>query len=68
MARAHRFEHVRIQTHGMGMDDMDYCRELVDAGVDQYFVSVTGVGRRDPRRDHRDDGFVRSDAAGVGEP
>lgn len=41
MARAHRFEHVRIQTHGMRMEDHEYCEELVRSGVDQFFVSVT---------------------------
>jgi MoaA/NifB/PqqE/SkfB family radical SAM enzyme len=41
-ARASGFEHVRIQTHGMHLADPDYVRELVAAGVDEYFVSVTG--------------------------
>jgi MoaA/NifB/PqqE/SkfB family radical SAM enzyme len=39
-ARQHQFDHVRIQTHGMRLANMDYCHELVDAGVDEYFVSV----------------------------
>ena len=43
MARASGFEHVRIQTHGMKLADEAYCRELVDAGIDQYFVSVTAA-------------------------
>jgi MoaA/NifB/PqqE/SkfB family radical SAM enzyme len=42
-ARASGFSHVRIQTHGMRMADPAYCRELVDAGVDEYFVSVTAA-------------------------
>jgi len=42
-ARASGFEHVRIQTHGMRLADPDYCRELVAAGVDEYFVSVTAA-------------------------
>lgn len=42
-ARASGFEHVRIQTHGMKLEDADYCRELVDAGIDEYFVSVTAA-------------------------
>src|SRR5262249_21762258 len=42
-ARQARFEHVRIQTHGMRLADVDYCRELVDAGIDEYFVSVTAA-------------------------
>jgi MoaA/NifB/PqqE/SkfB family radical SAM enzyme len=42
-ARANGFEHVRIQTHGVRLADPDYCRELVDAGIDEYFVSVTAA-------------------------
>lgn len=42
-ARESGFEHVRIQTHGMRLADPSYCRELVDAGVDEYFVSVTAA-------------------------
>ena len=42
-ARASGFEHVRIQTHGMRLADADYCRTLVEAGVDEYFVSVTAA-------------------------
>ena len=41
-ARAARFERVRIQTHGMRLADADYCKALVDAGVNEYFVSVAG--------------------------
>jgi MoaA/NifB/PqqE/SkfB family radical SAM enzyme len=40
-ARRHGFEHVRIQTHGMRLADEGFCRALVDAGVDEFFVSVT---------------------------
>lgn len=40
MARKHGFEHVRIQTHGMRLANPDYCAELVDAGVDEFFISV----------------------------
>ncbi|MBJ44696.1 MAG: radical SAM protein [Planctomycetaceae bacterium] len=42
-AREHGFDHVRIQTHGMRLADRNYCRELVDAGVDEFFVSVTAA-------------------------
>jgi MoaA/NifB/PqqE/SkfB family radical SAM enzyme len=42
MARESGFEHVRIQTHGMKLARQDYCDLLVDAGVDEFFVSVTG--------------------------
>ena len=40
-ARNAGFEHVRIQTHGMRLDNPDYCRTLVDAGIDEFFISVT---------------------------
>jgi MoaA/NifB/PqqE/SkfB family radical SAM enzyme len=42
-ARQHGFEHVRIQTHGMRLADERYCRELVDAGIDEYFISITAA-------------------------
>src|SRR5207244_3606326 len=42
-ARQHGFEHVRIQTHGMRLADEKYCRKLVSAGIDEYFVSVTAA-------------------------
>jgi MoaA/NifB/PqqE/SkfB family radical SAM enzyme len=42
-ARRHNFRHVRIQTHGMRLGDAGYCRALVEAGVDEYFVSVTAA-------------------------
>ena len=42
-ARASGFEHVRIQTHGMRLANPEYCAELVDAGVDEYFISVTAA-------------------------
>lgn len=35
------FEHVRIQTHAMRLADLNYCKTLVDAGIDEYFVSLT---------------------------
>ena len=41
-ARAAGFAHVRIQTHGMHLAREDYCGKLIDAGIDEYFVSVTG--------------------------
>lgn len=43
MARRHGFEHVRIQTHGMRLAQAGYCAELIDAGVDEFFVSVTAA-------------------------
>jgi MoaA/NifB/PqqE/SkfB family radical SAM enzyme len=42
-ARAAGFRHVRIQTHGMRLADADYCARLVDAGVDEFFVSIAGA-------------------------
>lgn len=43
MARRHGFEHVRIQTHGMRLAQADYCEQLIDAGVDEFFVSVAAA-------------------------
>jgi MoaA/NifB/PqqE/SkfB family radical SAM enzyme len=40
-ARRSGFEHVRIQTHGLRLSDPDYCRLLVEAGIDEYFISLT---------------------------
>jgi MoaA/NifB/PqqE/SkfB family radical SAM enzyme len=40
-ARRSGFSHVRIQTHGMHLDKTEFCRRLVDAGIDEFFVSVT---------------------------
>ena len=42
-ARQHNFDHVRIQTHGMRLADIDYCHKLIEAGIDEYFVSVTAA-------------------------
>lgn len=42
-ARDSGFEHVRIQTHGARLADQNYCRTLVEAGVDEFFVSVTAA-------------------------
>jgi len=44
-AKASGFKHVRIQTHGMHLGRTDYADKLVDAGVDEYFVSVAGADR-----------------------
>ena len=41
-ARAARFEQLRIQSHGMHLSRPDYAAALVEAGVDEYFVSVAG--------------------------
>jgi MoaA/NifB/PqqE/SkfB family radical SAM enzyme len=42
-ARDHGFEHIRIQTHGTRLADEKYCRELVEAGIDEFFVSITAA-------------------------
>ncbi len=41
-ARAAGFRHVRIQTHGMHLGRTDYADRLVEAGIDEFFVSVAG--------------------------
>lgn len=41
-ARASGFAHVRIQTHGMHLGQPSFCRRLVEAGVDEFFVSIAG--------------------------
>ena len=43
MARDNGFSHVRIQTHGMKLANEQYLEELVEAGIDEYFVSVTAA-------------------------
>jgi len=46
LARAAReagFAHVRIQTHGMRLADAAFCRTLVEAGIDEYFISITAA-------------------------
>ena len=44
-ARAAGFERVRIQTHGVHLARKDYAQRLLDAGVNEFFVSVAGAGR-----------------------
>lgn len=41
-ARAAGFSHVRIQTHGMHLSRGPYLESLIDAGVDEFFISVAG--------------------------
>jgi cyclic pyranopterin phosphate synthase len=36
------FEHVRLQTNGRLLADMSFAKRLVDAGIDEYFVSLHG--------------------------
>lgn len=44
-ARKAGFQRVRIQTHGMHLGRADYARRLVDAGVNEFFISVAGASR-----------------------
>ncbi len=37
------FKHIRIQTNGRLLADFDYCKSIVEAGVDEFFVSVYGA-------------------------
>lgn len=41
-AKAAGFQHVRIQTHGMHLGQTSFCDALLEAGVDEFFVSVAG--------------------------
>lgn len=42
-ARAHGgFDHVRLQTNGRLLADAAYAERLVDAGIDEFFVSLHG--------------------------
>lgn len=41
-ARDAGFAHVRIQTHGMHLGQQSYADRLLEAGVDEFFVSVAG--------------------------
>lgn len=42
-ARTHGgFEHVRLQTNGRRLAEMAFAKRLVDAGVDEFFVSLHG--------------------------
>lgn len=36
------FEHIRLQTNGRLMADRAFAKELVDAGIDEFFVSLHG--------------------------
>jgi MoaA/NifB/PqqE/SkfB family radical SAM enzyme len=40
--RSGSFEHIRLQTNGRLLADMSFARKLVDAGVDEFFVSLHG--------------------------
>lgn len=36
------FEHIQIQTNGRKLSDYKYCKNLVDSGIDEFFLSVCG--------------------------
>lgn len=36
------FEHIRLQTNGRKLSDISFARRLVEAGVDEFFVSLHG--------------------------
>jgi len=41
-AQSGGFKHLRLQTNGRRLADADFARELADAGVDEFFVSLHG--------------------------
>lgn len=40
--RSGSFEHIRLQTNGRPMGDPAFAKRLVDAGIDEFFVSLHG--------------------------
>lgn len=40
--RSGAYRHVRLQTNGRKLADAEYTRTLVDAGIDEFFVSLHG--------------------------
>ena len=44
-AKSAGFKHIRIQTHGMHLGRVDYADRLIEAGIDEFFVSVAGSDR-----------------------
>ncbi|WP_020175409.1 radical SAM protein [Methyloferula stellata] len=48
-ARQAGFSHVRIQSHGMALEQESFCEALLDAGVDEFFISIAGSDA--PRHD-----------------
>jgi len=64
-ARAAGFEHVRIQTHGMHLGQTSFADKLLEAGVDEYFVSVAGSDRESHDRITEVDGAFEKMMAGL---
>lgn len=42
VARKGNFEHIRVQTNGRPLKDRAFTQSLIDAGVDEFFVSLHG--------------------------
>lgn len=40
------FEHIRLQTNGRRLSDLGFAKKLVEAGVDEFFVSLHGHDAR----------------------
>lgn len=45
-AKAAGFPHIRIQTHGARLGDPEFASGLLDAGIDEFFVSVAGSDQK----------------------
>ena len=64
-ARSSGFERVRIQTHGMHLSRPGYAERLLNAGVNEYFVSVAGASRESHDRITQVDGAWDKMMAGM---
>lgn len=64
-AREAGFAHVRIQTHGVHLVRPGYAQRLLDAGVDEFFVSVAGAGAESHDRITQVDGAWDKMLAGM---
>lgn len=40
------FENIRIQTNGRRLSDMHYCKRLIAAGINEFFISLYGHDRK----------------------
>jgi hypothetical protein len=43
IARNHGFTRIRIQTHGGRLADQAYLQQLIDSGINEFFISVTAA-------------------------
>lgn len=64
-ARSAGFDRVRIQTHGMHLSRPGYANRLLEAGVNEYFVSVAGGNRESHDRITQVDGAWDKMMAGL---